>query len=217
MSGECDICGEHTLDCQCDFRPQSIIRLEHKEKIWQNMQKSKIIEKIECKATLHGYDEKHIYSSDQKLKCLGYGEWVEEPDEILFEYQGMKCRINRILDIVEENKCFGGHLCGYVQIPKDHMLFEKHYDDIQIDVHGGLTYSNFYKDEYWIGFDCAHSFDICPSTEYLYKTDPYMIELRKRYPTSLVWKKEYRNVQYCIKECKKMIKQINSFSMKKDE
>lgn len=51
MSGECEKCHEHTLDCLCkyledDFRPKSLVRLAHEERIWQNIQRSKILEQI---------------------------------------------------------------------------------------------------------------------------------------------------------------------------
>ena len=58
--------------------------------------------------------------------------------------------------------------CGYVEVPKNHIYFEQHYDDINdIDCHGGLTYSGYrfkdYKDNaYYIGFDTNH-FDSEPA------------------------------------------------------
>lgn len=58
-----------------------------------------------------------------------------------------------------------GHLCGYVVIPEGHYLYEKHYDDIDLDVHGGLTYSGTnlaLEDDFCIGFDCAHAGDWTP-------------------------------------------------------
>lgn len=59
-----------------------------------------------------------------------------------------------------------GHRCGYLAIPQGHELYGVEYDNINVEVHGGLTYSNE-SDEYsypvatdekvwWIGFDCAH-------------------------------------------------------------
>ena len=53
-----------------------------------------------------------------------------------------------------------GHRCGYVGIPKDHELYGKHYNNILLDCHGGLTYSGdgypLDDDLWYIGFDCAH-------------------------------------------------------------
>lgn len=50
---------------------------------------------------------------------------------------------------------------GYVGLPKWHPWFKIEYDNIPVDVHGGLTYSNLYKEEdLWIiGFDTAHYMD----------------------------------------------------------
>ena len=57
-----------------------------------------------------------------------------------------------------------GHRCGYIEVPKDNKFFGKRYDDIDIDIHGGFTYSESYllnkKDSWFIGFDCAHLYDL---------------------------------------------------------
>lgn len=51
---------------------------------------------------------------------------------------------------------------GYIGLPKDHPWYGKHYDDIDVDVHGGLTYSEDHKPKHepdglwWIGFDTGH-------------------------------------------------------------
>lgn len=70
----------------------------------------------------------------------------------------------------------GTHPCAYVCIPLNHVLHETHYDDCDIECHGGLTYSQYglhnwheYSDKYnamiltgisdetWvIGWDYAH-------------------------------------------------------------
>jgi hypothetical protein len=53
--------------------------------------------------------------------------------------------------------------CGYVRVPPGHPAFGKEYDAIEVDVHGGLTFSEIepckeHEDGqgYWFGFDCAH-------------------------------------------------------------
>ena len=60
---------------------------------------------------------------------------------------------------------------GYVIIPKGHKLHGKHYDDIDVDVHGDLTFSKSAKELDWpeipenlkdgwvVGFDTAHYAD----------------------------------------------------------
>ena len=59
-----------------------------------------------------------------------------------------------------------GALCGYVIINSDNTLYGLDYDDIAglIDFtpHGGLTYANACDFSWKVGFDCAHSGDLCP-------------------------------------------------------
>lgn len=46
---------------------------------------------------------------------------------------GFKCKIIFVRQ---------SHRCGYVRIPKRHVAFDKNYDDLPIEVHGGLTYGS---------------------------------------------------------------------------
>jgi len=54
-------------------------------------------------------------------------------------------------------------LCGYVGIPLDHPLAGKHYDDIDLPCHGGMTFSGegtgeyLPKGFYWYGWDYGHA------------------------------------------------------------
>ena len=58
-----------------------------------------------------------------------------------------------------------GHRCGYVGVPNSHPLYGKHYDDVDVEIHGGLTYADYRKDFdetnklWYFGFDCAHCGD----------------------------------------------------------
>jgi len=84
-----------------------------------------------------------------------HAEWIQEPS-------GYKCRITR-------NKTTGT-LCGYVGIPKEHRFWGISYEEshvelseIEVDVHGGLTYSAEGDDGWWyFGFDTAHTEDFTP-------------------------------------------------------
>lgn len=52
---------------------------------------------------------------------------------------------------------FSGNLCGYVKLPPNHAFSGKHYDEIDVQVHGGLTFACRDLDGgWWIGFDTAH-------------------------------------------------------------
>ncbi|MEE3344287.1 MAG: hypothetical protein VZS44_09375 [Bacilli bacterium] len=68
----------------------------------------------------------------------------------------------------------GNHPTAYVEIPKTSKLFGKHYDDIDILVHGGLTYSDDelrtsentkMTNSWFIGWDYAHAGDYCAYME----------------------------------------------------
>lgn len=89
-------------------------------------------------------------------------EWKNEPDRKELEVQGYPVVIIRHTN-------GAGHLCGYVGLPKDHPCFGKGYDDIGVNVHGGLTYARNHldgrddEDIWWVGFDCAHAGDIMPN------------------------------------------------------
>lgn len=90
----------------------------------------------------------------------------------------------------------GTHPTAYIEIPKESYLFEKEYNEIydmglDIDVHGGLTYSskNLYIDKdikkgWFIGWDYAHYGD------YLGYEEMYPSELRtyeKRWTTEEIF------------------------------
>lgn len=94
------------------------------------------------------------------------------------EYKKMKYGSNRIQEILLEGRVkdypfyilnLGTHPTAYIEIPVDSELFGKGYNEIyemglDLEVHGGLTYSNNYlsgiKDNSWfIGWDYAHAGD----------------------------------------------------------
>jgi len=93
-------------------------------------------------------------------------EWLDEPHRDEFEHAGLKCLILRHSEL--------GHLCGYVAVPRGHPCYGKDYDHIPYDdlfpveVHGGLTFSRegngdtWPKGYWWLGFDCAHAWDLVP-------------------------------------------------------
>ncbi len=105
----------------------------------------------------------------------GDGPWQQEPDKAQFsdEATGLPCLI------VRSN--IGGNMCGYVGVPEGHPAFGKDWSELEVDVHGGPTFSDFCQpaDEeshgichvpeagepdhvWWIGFDCAHGGDLSP-------------------------------------------------------
>jgi hypothetical protein len=107
---------------------------------------------------------------------------------------------------IERNRLLA--LCGYVVITSDNELFGLDYDNIysQIDVsvHGGLNYSDENNGEWIIGFDCAHSGDLCPSfLQY------------GRFGSKSVGISDgdiYRTKEFVISECEKLAESISEFS-----
>lgn len=65
---------------------------------------------------------------------------------------------------------YGTHPCAYVEIPRNHRLFNIRYVDIKgdIDVHGGITYSGdkYENLSWWIGWDYAHIGDFMSFERY---------------------------------------------------
>ena len=74
--------------------------------------------------------------------------------EIIKEQDGFKAGVIEITWLSLMDGVGWGN--GYVSVPKDHPWYGKDYNDIEVEIHGGLTFSESINDEYWIGFDCAH-------------------------------------------------------------
>lgn len=144
----------------------------------------------------------------------GPGEWQNEPDYHEFVYKGYHCFCKRVM--------FSGHWCGYVELPLDiaqkFCLLDKKMWEIDIDCHGGITYnenflppdgeeSEFFR---YIGFDCAHSEDICPKMEQdlnLFRDKEFknkLNELREFLP----FKQTYKNLEFLIEQLRYMVDQI---------
>ena len=89
------------------------------------------------------------------------------PDEVIESYRiaGLPLPISLIPSHFTMEGFDSGWGNGYVKISSNHPSYGKHYDDIDVMVHGGVTYSeevegDFHGSEgYWIGFDTSHSGD----------------------------------------------------------
>lgn len=106
-----------------------------------------------------------------------------------------------------------GHWCGYVGVPEGHKYYGVDDADVpDISVHGGLTFSNFchesddpsrgichVSDEkvWWLGFDCAHAFDLSP-----------LIRRMRLEPTTLDYRDIYRTQEYVESQCTELAKQL---------
>lgn len=156
---------------------------------------------------------KEIYDRQFKLKFMGYGDWIDEPDWVKFEYVGFNCLIARVVKrepYANEEAYFGGHLCGYIFLPDNHPLHGKPIDEIDLDCHGGITWSELTDEGCMIGFDCGHSMDLIPTMEQQRCTRGGFIDFIKipeEYKKLSLFNPTYKNLSFCIKECKKLAKQ----------
>lgn len=124
------------------------------------------------------------------------GPWDDEPDKAQWvdETTNLDCLIVR-------NPL--GALCGYVGVTKDHPAYGKEYSEVEVSVHGDLTFAakcqEGTKDEahgichvpepgrshdiWWLGFDCGHHMDYSPGLNFpgmskvgVYRTFEYVQE-----------------------------------------
>lgn len=129
------------------------------------------------------------------------GPWQDEPDYEIGEIEGYTYLIDRKLRT-------GGHLCGYVKIPFCHKVYGKGWDEISMEVHGGLTYAGedaptfgaiseqerkSLKDGWWIGFDCAHYKDLLPLSIFY---DRVVQRFRTEYPDTVKEMMEEYEIDY---------------------
>lgn len=160
--------------------------------------------------------EEHIFTSDQKLKWFGYGEWVEEVDLLVFEFGGYECMVQRVCEkepFAIDEHYFGGHLGGYIKIPEYHPYYNLSYSDMGIVCHGGLSFGKRHE-KYWVGFDCAHSGDIIPSIEFTKTLDEDIQELKKTFNLehSPIFKRYYRNIDYVVEQCIYIVEQLKNIA-----
>jgi len=100
-----------------------------------------------------------------------------------------------------------------VGVPKDHPYFEKDYTEVDVEVHGGLTYSkhcngarichkvepNEDDNVWWFGFDCGHPGDRMPAV-----TGEHYRSLG----LEALGGETYRTIGYVKSEIRKLAKQI---------
>ncbi len=90
---------------------------------------------------------------------------------------------------------------AYVEVKKGHPLYRKSYQEVagDLDVHGGLTYSEkggpAYATGWWFGFDAAHA------------GDAYFDEKENRVHI-LPGTRVIRSLEYMVKECERLAKQL---------
>jgi len=138
--------------------------------------------------------------------------WLNEPDRVEFKYLGFDCLIQRV------TRDYAGHLCGYVAVTKDHPWFGKVYDEVEVDVHGGLTYSRACEGKichivangeddnvWWFGFDCAHYDDFSPGNIALYEKTGIDLLLGEG-----IFTRSYKDIKFVENEIKRLARQLKA-------
>jgi len=130
------------------------------------------------------------------------GPWQSEPDRWEGEHAGFP------LLAVRHSR--SGHWCGYVAVPPTHPAYGKDYDDVDVQVHGGLTYADKCQgsvchvpkpgepdDVWWFGFDCGHAGDLSPFMKAALGAFGFPLDGM-----------EYRTLEYVQVECSALAAQL---------
>lgn len=108
-------------------------------------------------------------------------------------YKGCKIEIHRHPSLL--------HLNGYVSFPKG-IVSEKCINSLLC--HGGITYEQEEEGCKIIGFDTAHYGDLCPTL--LFSPINRFFDVDG----------EYRDMKYCIRECKDIIEQVKTYNKREE-
>jgi hypothetical protein len=162
---------------------------------------------------------KHITYTTLDRTALGWpsGPWDDEPDKVQWpdETTGLPCLAVRHPQ--------WGSWCGYVGVPPTHPLHGAHYDDVNADAHGGLTFSRACspneteatgvchlpepgepKHIWWFGFDCAHCYDYSPND--------VKLGIERGYPYGPMDHQVYRTLAYVRAECAQLAVQLKDLN-----
>ncbi len=140
--------------------------------------------------------------TDPPLDKSGWpsGPWEGEPDRL--EWRLDDCALPLLIQ-----RGPLGVLCGYVGVPPWHPAYGKDYDGVDVDVHGGLNYAERCQrhichvprpgesdDVWWLGFDCAHAWDLIPTLA--------------KYSATLCSDCTYRDIAYVKAEVESLARQL---------
>ena len=140
------------------------------------------------------------------------GPWDQEPDKKQWQdlATGLPCLAVRTRDM--------GFWCGYVGVPPGHPAHGVKYDELDVDVHGGPTFSEACMEGnqersichipgpgdpdhvWWIGFDTGHAWDLLPGKDSMLKgcgIESYHDPLE-----------EYRTLAYVESQCAELARQL---------
>ncbi len=158
-------------------------------------------------------ETKEYRTIDRTEKGWPQGPWDSEPDKMQWPdaATGLPC-----LAVRHERM---GHWCGYVGVPEGHPKFGASYNDVDVEVHGGLTFAAACRPGaedkavchvpgpgesdkvWWLGFDCAHSWDLSPE------------DATRSEREGGIWKRgaeeEYRTLNYVKNQCANLARQLS--------
>ena len=139
--------------------------------------------------------------------------WCDEPDKAQWvdETTDLDC-------LAVRNHM--GAWCGYVGIPPGHPWYDRNPYDIDVEVHGDLTYGSRCREDdpepaichvpapgrpadvYWVGFDCAHGWDHIPRME------ADLISSGVTDNRFIVALENYRTFDYVVDQCTRLADQV---------
>lgn len=152
--------------------------------------------------------------------------WENEPDRVEFKYKGYDCLIRRAAPKSQNANDWLGSLCGYVAVPPSHPYYGKHYEEVDLHAHGGLTYSNPCQGDichktdiedkvWWFGFDCAHAGDLIPSVWEARQPGGYLHHIRedlfksfKSLENHPLFQETYKTIEFVEDEIKSLVEQL---------
>lgn len=147
------------------------------------------------------------------------GPWDDEPDRVEWRSAaGYPALIVRSQT--------SGSLCGYVGVPPGHPAHRKHYDCVEADVHGGLTYADECQgaichvptagesqDVWWLGFDTAHCGDYAPGIAAVLGQLPgRTLEPYVEHNGTEFWLEKYRTLDYVRKSVEALALQLKKLA-----
>jgi len=158
-------------------------------------------------------ETKQYTTIDRIEKGWPSGEWDGGPDKVQWQDETTK------MPCLAVRNSWNGNWCGYVGVSETHQHYGKNYDDVDADVHGGLTFADKCQpsnDEstgichvpsagepdhvWWFGFDCAHGGDYGPGD--LKRSQ------ERGYPFTICADEEYRSLSYVKNQCAKLAAQL---------
>jgi hypothetical protein len=140
------------------------------------------------------------------------GPWDKEPDKVQWQDKA-----SRLPCLAVRHQAWG-HWCGYVGVPPGHPMFQKGGEG-ELAAHGGINFAAMCApdateatgvchvagpgepDVWWLGFDCAHAWDLQPG----------MVDYYHRFGAGSRFfggEETYRTLRYVRRECRELANQL---------